>query len=432
MQEGRRRTQRRNAAQHTGIGKGVLRWKKQLICVGVGFLLYGAAVWQETSQNSLGDIPHIERQSHGEGTSSHELYVDGLVVDGQAEDSVPVTIDLREKEYTKEERAEIYEKILASVPERILQDNASLQNVTSNLKLPSWIPEYGIKVRWSSDNPDLLDLSGQVHNEDLETGAEVTLSMELSDGKEPAVFVIPVMVCPANVTDREAVVNSFLKQVRQQDEAQLLDDQLTLPTEYQGKKLTYKKPRNRDYIMLPVFGVLIAILLYAQEQTKEKQKWKDRDRQLLLDYSEVVSKLMVFIGAGMTISLAWERVVQDYELGRKSGKRDMRYAYEEMSKTYYQLKSGVSEGQAFQEFGSRCRLQPYLKLSSLLEQNRRTGTKNLRTMLSLEMVEAWEQRKNLARKLGEEAGTKLLLPLFLMLGIVMVMIMVPAMLSMGA
>ena len=47
------------------------------------------------------------------------------------------------------------------------------------------------------------------------------------------------------------------------------------------------------------------------------------------------------------------------------------------------------------------------------------------------MVDALEQRKNLARRLGEEAGTRLLMPLFLMLGIVMVMIMVPAMMSMG-
>ena len=46
------------------------------------------------------------------------------------------------------------------------------------------------------------------------------------------------------------------------------------------------------------------------------------------------------------------------------------------------------------------------------------------------MNHAWEQRKTMARRLGEEAGTKLLVPLFLMLGIVMVIIMVPAMMSM--
>ena len=102
-----------------------------------------------------------------------------------------------------------------------------------------------------------------------------------------------------------------------------------------------------------------------------------------------------------------------------------------MRYTYYQLKNGVSESRAYQDFGRRCRLQPYLKLSSLLEQNRRTGTKDLRGILQMELADAFELRKNLARRMGEEAGTKLLLPLFLMLGIVMIMIMVPAMMTMG-
>lgn len=60
-----------------------------------------------------------------------------------------------------------------------------------------------------------------------------------------------------------------------------------------------------------------------------------------------------------------------------------------------------------------------------------TGTKNLQEMLEQEMAEAWEQQKNVARRMGEEAGTKLLAPLLLMLLVVMVVIMVPAMMAMG-
>ena len=45
------------------------------------------------------------------------------------------------------------------------------------------------------------------------------------------------------------------------------------------------------------------------------------------------------------------------------------------------------------------------------------------------MTLAWEERKNLARRLGEEAGTRLLLPLFLMLLVVMIVMVVPAFFS---
>ena len=50
-------------------------------------------------------------------------------------------------------------------------------------------------------------------------------------------------------------------------------------------------------------------------------------------------------------------------------------------------------------------------------------------LLEQEAADAMEERKTLARKLGEEAGTKMLMPLILMLGIVIAIIMVPAMLS---
>ena len=56
--------------------------------------------------------------------------------------------------------------------------------------------------------------------------------------------------------------------------------------------------------------------------------------------------------------------------------------------------------------------------------------KNLQELLAQEMDTAWERQKQAAKRLGEEAGTKLLLPLFLMLLVVMVLVMVPALMVM--
>lgn len=130
----------------------------------------------------------------------------------------------------------------------------------------------------------------------------------------------------------------------------------------------------------------------------------------------------------MTVRTAWERIALDYQEVKEKG-GEVRPAYEEMLQTYYQMRSGTPEGKAYEEFGRRCILQPYLKLAGLLEQNRKTGTKNLRHLLQIEMSDAFEQRKNLARRQGEEAATKLLIPLFLMLGVVMVIVVVPAFLT---
>ena len=77
----------------------------------------------------------------------------------------------------------------------------------------------------------------------------------------------------------------------------------------------------------------------------------------------------------------------------------------------------------------RCKVPCYTKLAVLLNQNIRKGNNNLQKNLSEEMDKAFEERKNLARKYAEEAGTKLLLPMILILLVVIVMIMYPAFVS---
>ena len=53
------------------------------------------------------------------------------------------------------------------------------------------------------------------------------------------------------------------------------------------------------------------------------------------------------------------------------------------------------------DLGDAVSCSPYLKLAGLLEQDRKTGTKNLRYLLQLEMADAFEQRKNLASVRGK-------------------------------
>jgi len=64
-----------------------------------------------------------------------------------------------------------------------------------------------------------------------------------------------------------------------------------------------------------------------------------------------------------------------------------------------------------------------------MSQNVRKGGEYFMQMLREEVGEAFAQRKALARKRGEEAGTKLLLPMIMMLGIVLIIIVVPAFMS---
>ena len=92
----------------------------------------------------------------------------------------------------------------------------------------------------------------------------------------------------------------------------------------------------------------------------------------------------------------------------------------------YELQRCKSEREAYDRFGKRCQVQAYMKLSTLLSQNIRKGSNDLLHVLRQEADNAFVERKSLAKKLGEEAGTNLLLPMMMMLCLVMVIIMIPA------
>ena len=149
---------------------------------------------------------------------------------------------------------------------------------------------------------------------------------------------------------------------------------------------------------------------------------------MLLDYPQFVSRLVLYMGAGMSVRGILLCFSEEYKKEYKaSGKRS--YLYEERLKSSNELQSGVPELSVYERFGLRCGMQQYTRLVTLLSQNLKKGNSELMMLLKEESDKATKERMAYARKLGEEAGTKLLVPMMLMLLIVMITIMIPAYLS---
>ena len=399
--------------------------KFSVACAAAGIILY--AVLLIFQGGKWVPVSSLQRASHGEGELLYEVMVRELGEEGR---EIPVTIPVRDRQYSDEEAKALYNTVLPELTDRILGGNESLEAVRGDLDLVRVLEPYGLTVRWESENTELVDSFGTVVNSGVsEEGETVWLKAVLTDGAHTQEYDIRVTVMPPVLNGDEQLKEKIMEACRRLDTRQKTEKELLLPEEVDGKKLSYYRERDTDYTVIPFWGVLLAFLWAAREKMKEQNAKKQREQLLLLDYSEIVSKFMVFISAGMTIRTAWERIAVGYENTVQEGTRKPRPAYEEMCHTISQLKSGMAESRAYGEFGRRCGLQPYVKLAALLEQIRKPGSKNLKAALELEMVTAFEQRKNLAKKLGEEAGTKLLLPLFLMLGVVMVMMVVPAFLA---
>ena len=396
--------------------------KKQLLCIGAGLAL---GILAQTAQEMNSSQDSLVRPDFGQEETRQAL------VEGLAEsEEVLLDIPLSPRQYTGEEVLEVYAQILEELPGRILGENPSLTEVRTDLDLVREIPEYGVSLEWESERPESLDSYGNVQKEALGTEAEqVRLSVRMSDGGNPADYELLIRILPEEETPVEQLTAGFLKQLKKEDYDQRFSPVLKLPQEYQGRRLSYRKVQEPVFLPVAFLGLSAALLLVVKERSQKQQEQQQKKNQLLSDYPELLTRMIIFLGAGMTTRTAWEQIVGDYQRFRGLKKREKRWVYEEMEETCRQFKRGVPEGQAYMEFGKRCGLPCYTKLAGHLEQSRKNGTKNLRELLKLAMDEAFEQRKHQARRLGEEAGTKLLLPLFLMLGVVMVMVAVPAMME---
>lgn len=396
--------------------------KGQVVCVLLGISMAFAVFFVEQLDSPLQEGNRLERNFYGQGTREQELMVDGIL-----EKPAPITVSVGERQYEEESAKEALEAAADSLADRILGENPSLREVRSSLILPSWLEEYGISVEWESDDQELLESDGTVHCQNSPPeGKEVALTATLEAGAYADTYVFSVRILPRALTEEEQRMEEFRQILKQMDEGQASSQSLVLPEQYQGKTLRYQVPKENTFLLFPCAGVLAAGLLPLQKKQKEKEQMRKRERQMMMDYPDIVSKLVVFSGAGLPIRKAWERIVREYEM-----KGEPRAAYEEMAAAYHRMERGMPEFKAYMEFGSRCRCLPYRKLSGLLEQNIRNGSEGLRGVLEAEMENAFEQQKNLARRMGEEASTKLLLPLMMMLLIVMVMVTVPAFLSFG-
>lgn len=399
-------------------------WLLPAACILGSLALYGILALNGKGSDEVSDERRIYREEYGGEEKIYPIWVEGL-----EEERVPVEVTVGPKVYSEEEADKVFQTIMDTMEARIRGENPSLMEIQRDLSLPAQVEE-GIRLKWYSSDSDIINSSGKLM-EEVEKEQDIILSVELSAGDYRQNYEMPIRILPPNRSQTEQQLREFLKELNRQDMEQRTRPWLELPESFNGKTLRYQSKKEEDSKSILLIGVILAVLLVMREKNETKQKNQKRERELLLDYADVLSKLMVLTGAGLTVRNSWERMVMDYEASLEEKKKKPRAAYEEMRHTYYQMQSGMAEGEAYQEFGRRCRLQPYLKLSGLLEQNRKSGTKNMRGILQAEMADALEQRKNLARRLGEEAGTRLLLPLFLMLGIVMVMIMVPAMMTMG-
>lgn len=173
---------------------------------------------------------------------------------------------------------------------------------------------------------------------------------------------------------------------------------------------------------LLAMGAFTGMLVPAARIRSLRIEVEERRRAILTELPELLTRLMLLVGAGESLQGALQRCA--------AGGAEGHPLYRELAGAMYAVRNGESFHQAMDGFARRTGVQEAAVLSAaLLLQYRKGGMEFVLSLRELSFT-LWEKRKAIARTRGEEAASKLSLPLVVIFFVLMVLVGSPAVLSM--
>ena len=169
-----------------------------------------------------------------------------------------------------------------------------------------------------------------------------------------------------------------------------------------------------------LLGCAMAFLVMWYIEELMNDKLEERRDQLLSGFPVMLSKMTLLVNSGMVVRDAWKKIAID---GNDEICREMKLTVDEMN-------NGVSEIDAYHNFGERCVIKEIKRFTSTMIQNMQKGNSEMAYLLRQMSDEMWEEKKHLAKRKGEAATSKLLIPTAMIFVGILIMIMVPAFMTM--
>lgn len=362
-------------------------------------------------------------ENQGEISRNHYLEAGMEIVLKETASGERFHILVEEKRLTEEEAEEQYQRFLVELHNYLCGTASDMTEVSQDIKLPESLEGYPFVIEWQSERPELMSNAGEIGDiQEKETfllRAVITYK-EQEWQEEFAITVVPPLRSEQEERHRQ------LEMLLTQSQAASMEEAVwQLPAEWNGESLTWQQIVPDRGILVWLGGLGTAAAVFFLQDRDLHSDLEKRRMQIKQQYPDVVQKLILYLGAGMTIRGVFFKIAGDYKQERKNGGR-MQPVMEEVLYSCRELQAGAAEGAAYEHFGRRTGVQEYIRLCTLLQQNLKKGNSTLLSRLREEADRASLEKLQNSRRKGEEAVTKLLLPMVMMLLVVMVMIMIPA------
>ncbi|MDE6761872.1 MAG: hypothetical protein K2J90_14530 [Lachnospiraceae bacterium] len=376
-----------------------------------------------------------------EGYGGSEQTV-GLLL--QKEDTTEqFTLQVRPKMLTEEERDKKMKEAFCYLEDNLKGDNQSLSTVTEALDLALDYKEYPFDMECLPEDFTLMDDEGNLRNskeellaagyqeKDLEQGIVTHVTVILWYGENSMEESYEITLFPRAENETEILFGSLKQLLQQEEKRALYQEGFTIPAKTQGVEISKTDGKKVTPLHVLFFGIFVVVLLVLREKENVKKKEQCRRDRLMKSYPWFVNEMLLLMGAGLQVKNVFLIMIEEYEKENKENPsaKDKMPLLEEIKIASHSMELGMSEEQVYYRLGRRLKLPCYIKLMTLLERNVKKGAKGISAVFEQEELAALEERKNLAKRYGEEAGTRLLGPMILLLLVIMLMIMIPAFLS---
>jgi len=377
------------------------------------FLLALAFVFGTPEPEEAGII----RPAPGEASASVQIQVEL----GEERKTVPMEIGPLEYEESRIE--ELHIQATEYLEHVVPGENKDFYHVTESLVFPGILPATGGEIYWTTDAPWLVTSEGEVLNASLEEPVTVQIHAEVFYGSESRFFEKEAVIYPAVYTEEELLLRKIQLELVAQEQVSRKEKRFVLPESvlgYRIEQVEMEKVSGRTFLIL--LAVIVPLFLYSNYFGNLDTCRKERKEQAESSYTEFVTKLSLLLAAGISVRQAFVRLAEEYE--KSYGPQFVLSA--ELKVTKQELDNGRSESVVYEAFGRRIGVLAYRRMASLLTRNVSKGVQDMRSLLLQEAREVMAQDRAKIRQKGEQAGTKLLLPMMGLLVLVFAVLLVPA------
>ena len=376
---------------------------------------------------------YLLREDYGGASYTRELHV--KTGNGETD----VAIEVAPRRYTAREAAAILDAAGKTVEESMLGGMAA-DHVDGDLAFADALPDLPVSVLFTTSDPALIDWEGRLGDEIPAEGIQVTVTADLffegevdiSNEEETDLTVrtetFRLTVYPRAETPEERLLR--LARLGAERGENAASDKLVLPGQIDGQAAEWSRADSRDgFIFLILGGVIAVVYLFARQSSDREEELRRREA-MARDYPLVVSKLLLLVRAGMSVRGAFEKISGDYRrsLAEGGGRRE---GCELIASMVSAMANGMPESTVYGRLAENAPVREYRTMGLLLARGTRKGADETVRLLEMSEAEAFEERRKAARVLGEQAETKMIFPMLLLMGVVFALLMIPAMTAFG-